>query len=167
MNNKNIYYLNPSDVSIHPDAGIISEMISSEMDHLTESIKKYGQVESAKMLCGQLLDGRARKQACERLGLKLKVEDLPANTNPLTYIFTHNLVRRQVSFSQRAGIAVKFLDMMPEASLDDKVARVSKGCNVSKKYIYDCIEIRNASERAFQGICNASLTIEKARQQAI
>jgi hypothetical protein len=60
---------------------------------------------------GQLIDGRNRYKACRELGIAFETEDLPDDTDPLAYVLSKNLHRRQLTESQLAALTVDIANM--------------------------------------------------------
>lgn len=108
----------------HPYAQIFPMMSEEELDELAADIERNGQLNPVQLYDGQILDGRNRYQAMERLNHRLLVEGkqpmpltygvflteiTPANdARALAFVKSHNLSRRNLTTSQRAAIALEF-----------------------------------------------------------
>lgn len=87
-------------LEIHDAAYIMPDMQADEYDDLRDSIRDGGQQESIKLLGGKVLDGRHRLKAAYELGIDPKTEDLPADTDPVSYVENANFHRRHLSKKQ-------------------------------------------------------------------
>jgi hypothetical protein len=93
--------------SVHPAALVFPEMSPADLDGLVEDIKQNGLVH--RIVCtsdGVVLDGRNRLKACEIAGIDPQFE-VYAGSNPVGFIISANLRRRQLNESQRALIATR------------------------------------------------------------
>lgn len=114
---------------IHPAANFLPPMSEQELAALTADIQANGQRIPVALLNGQVLDGRHRISAANRLGREVRVAELPPTTDPLQYVLSTNVARRSLSMSQRAMAAVRL--MANGASAADAAARVG----VSTAYV--------------------------------
>lgn len=90
---------------IHPAALEWPPLPEADLAALTESIVTLGQLDTIKMLDGEIVDGVHRATACERAGIKPRTENLPAGTDPWEYSATVNGRRRHVETpGQRTAI---------------------------------------------------------------
>jgi hypothetical protein len=76
-----------------------------------EDIRKNGQKETIKTFRGDILDGRNRHRACTELDIEPRLESLPDDTDPVSYVLSLNLERRHLNESQRAMVAAKLCNM--------------------------------------------------------
>lgn len=95
--------------AIHEIAQVLPCMSVAEFDALVADIKAHGQRETIKIYEGKVLDGRNRYLACLRAGVEPRVEQwVPkGDENPVDYVISLNLSRRNLSESQRAMVAAK------------------------------------------------------------
>jgi len=92
----------------HPLADCFPLIEGAAFDLFVADIKSNGLKEAVVVLDGQILDGRNRARACERLGIDLiNVQYDPANGDPLAYVISKNLHRRHLNESQRAMVAAR------------------------------------------------------------
>jgi hypothetical protein len=93
--------------SVHPAALVFPEMSPADLDELVEDIKQNGLVHRVVYTSdGVVLDGRNRLKACEIAGIDPQFE-VYAGSNPVGFIISANLRRRQLNESQRALIATR------------------------------------------------------------
>lgn len=95
---------------LHPLATLFPAIEGADFDAFVDDIAEHGQREPIVTLDDQVLDGRNRQAACERLGL---VPDYVAydGDDPLAFVFSRNLTRRHLSESQRAMVAASLVSM--------------------------------------------------------
>ena len=93
--------------SVHPAALVFPEMSPADLDGLVEDIKQNGLAHPiVRTSEGVVLDGRNRLKACEIAGIDPQFE-VYAGSNPVGFIISANLRRRQLNESQRALIATR------------------------------------------------------------
>jgi hypothetical protein len=92
----------------HPFADAFPMMSDQEHAELVADIKANGQREAITRYHGKLLDGRNRHEACRELGIKANYNDFGGDDDDaLAFVISKNLVRRQLTASQRAMVADK------------------------------------------------------------
>jgi ParB-like chromosome segregation protein Spo0J len=82
-------------------------MSNLEFEALKEDIKTHGQLEPILYWKEMLVDGRNRLKACEELGIEAREVELTDETDPVDYVISHNLHRRNMSETQRAIVGAK------------------------------------------------------------
>jgi hypothetical protein len=93
--------------SVHPAALVFPEMSPADLDGLVEDIKQNGLAHPiVRTSDGVVLDGRNRLKACEIAGIDPQFE-VYEGSNPVGFIISSNLKRRQLNESQRALIATR------------------------------------------------------------
>jgi len=92
--------------SIHPAADIFPLIEGPEFDSFCEDIRTHGLMEPVVIdaASGQLIDGRNRVRACNRLGIEV-AETRYHGSDVMQHVISHNLHRRHLTDSQRAMIA--------------------------------------------------------------
>jgi len=92
---------------VHPAAELFPLMEGAEFDALVKDIGENGQMDPIVVdAAGQLLDGRNRARACERLGIE-PTQKVHHGNDVVRYVVSHNLYRRHLTDSQRSMIAAK------------------------------------------------------------
>jgi ParB-like chromosome segregation protein Spo0J len=89
---------------VHPAVDIFLMMPDDELAELGEDIKANGLREPIKLRGDELLDGRNRLEAAERVGYKLTAADidhLPA-VDPVAFVISANAHRRHLTKQQKA-----------------------------------------------------------------
>lgn len=95
---------------IHPAAALFPMISGQAFEELVNDIKLFGQMEPIILdKSGQLIDGRNRARACDRLGIlpRTKVYD---GDDVLQFVVSHNLHRRHLTDSQRVMIAARMAE---------------------------------------------------------
>ena len=126
------------DIQIHPAADLFPMMSDPELNHLAEDIEVNGLCAGVVWLSTPegpvLLDGRNRLAAISRIAdedrraaLQQEVQRsgkiLPAETDPLAYVFAANCRRRQLTAADRRKLICKLLKAYPDLS-DRAIARL-------------------------------------------
>jgi ParB-like nuclease domain len=98
---------------VHPAALAFPEMSPAALHELAEDIRQNGQAHPIMRTAdGIILDGRNRLKACEIAGVEPQFE-VYAGSNPVGFIVSSNLKRRQLNESQRALIATQLATLAP------------------------------------------------------
>ena len=97
-------------LAFHPLANVFPLLEGEEFDALVADIAASGLCEAVWLYEGQILDGRNRYRACQRLGRDCATRDYPGN-DPLGFVLSMNLQRRHLDESQRAMIAARLATM--------------------------------------------------------
>ncbi len=96
-----------NEYEFHEAANIFPLMNSEEFNHLKADIEERGQREYAVLFEGKIIDGRNRYRACKALGIECEFSELEECDDPVAYVISANLHRRQLKTSQRAMCAAK------------------------------------------------------------
>jgi hypothetical protein len=94
----------------HPAAEAFPLMASVEFARLKEDIAKNRLLEPRVVCDGLLLDGRHRYRACLELGMEPEISEY-SGPDPLGFVISKNLHRRQLNPSQRALVAAQVADL--------------------------------------------------------
>ncbi|MFH0824413.1 MAG: ParB/RepB/Spo0J family partition protein [Pseudomonadota bacterium] len=150
---------------IHPAAQAIPAMLPDEYIALKADIEARGLLVPIETHNGQLLDGRHRFQACKELGIEPDVVEVTLNgTSPAEYVWSVNGIRRHLTPSQRAAVAVELLPEFKKAakerqvrkpkSVPEKIPEQDKGeardqaaalVGVNPRYVSDAEKIKRES----------------------
>lgn len=92
------------------EAANIFPLDEESLDSLAEDIRNSGQQVAIETMEGKILDGRRRWLACERAGVEPQFREVkPAD--PIGYVVSLNLHRRQLTIGQKAMCAAKVKDL--------------------------------------------------------
>lgn len=93
--------------TFHQVSEIFPLMESHEFDRLCRDVAENGLRESIKVFQGEIIDGRNRYLACEKLGIEPHFEEWHGRGSLIGYVVSLNLHRRHLTDSQRAMVAAK------------------------------------------------------------
>jgi hypothetical protein len=94
----------PIRMDAHPYADLFPVMTFKDLEALSEDIKRNGQHDAITTFEGKILDGRHRFQACQMADVAPRFEEFTGD-DPVAFVISKNLHRRQLKASQRAAIA--------------------------------------------------------------
>lgn len=165
-------------ISVHPAADLFPMLSDTELADLAKDIKEHGLVHPVVMFKGVLLDGRNRLAACKIADVEPSFIEYDGD-DPVTFVISVNIMRRQLDPSQRAGVAVQLEPMLAiEAKIrqgqrTDIVANLRQ-CNhgkasdqaatmvgVSGRMVQYAKAIKNADPEAFNQIMAGEVTVNK------
>jgi len=95
---------------LHPACAVFPPMPDEDMKKLAEDIRQNGLIEPITMLGGLLLDGRCRWDACKIVGVEPSVTEYSGD-DPISFLLSKNLHRRQLSTSQKAMVAARLANL--------------------------------------------------------
>lgn len=102
-------------LTIHPVAAMFPLLQGKDFDDLCESIRKNGLIHSGVRCGNELLDGRNRQAACNKVGVPFRcVEFSDPRLTPAEWILATNLARRHLSEDQRLAIARKAMGFIED-----------------------------------------------------
>lgn len=132
------------DYPFHPLANTLPLLEGAEFDELVASIRTHGQRDAITLYDGHILDGRNRYLACKAAGIKplyevLDPEDgLPPTEEMLAaYVYDRNVLRRQLTESQRAVAVAKLLRYGNLARNEDTYNSLAAKADVSRRTMID------------------------------
>ncbi|MCL6559919.1 MAG: ParB N-terminal domain-containing protein [Firmicutes bacterium] len=181
-------------MEFHPYTDLFPAMTEQEFEGLKEDIKANGLLEPIVVFEGKILDGRHRYMACVQLGLQPRFLPLPNDVDPLDYVVAVNLHRRHLTSSQRAAIAVQFLDferieakkrqgtrtdLMSKANFSAKIpesefsesewgeAREKAAAKVkaSPRYVQEAANLKKQNPEMFEAVKRGEKTITQAKRE--
>lgn len=159
------------------------DLPEDELDELAESILRDGQQEPAVIHAGQLLDGKNRMAACERAGKPLRVTPLEPGVDPVQFVLQRNLLRRNLSVSQRAAIGVQIKEWcateakkrMKAGKAADPSANLREGGKASEqsakmvktspRTIEAAAKVKDESPALFEQVAAGAITVNAALEQ--
>lgn len=105
------------DLKVHPAAEVFPMLGDDELRDLAEDIKANGLIHPIVLdKDGVLIDGRNRLAACNLAGVEPEFETLNGH-DPVAFILSSNIQRRQMSKGQQAAAAVLVWDVTRNMSL--------------------------------------------------
>jgi hypothetical protein len=105
----------------HPAADLFPRMTDVELIELAKDIKEHGQLDPIIVLDGKILDGRNREAACRMAGVCPEYKEATADAakDPLAYVLSRNLHRRQLARARRRRVIAAVLRQRPQQSNRD------------------------------------------------
>lgn len=104
--------MNKQEYEFHPYAEVFPMMTATEFRELLADMQgEHGQREPITLLDGKILDGRNRYKACRHLGIEPKVREFNGNGDPIDFIVSMNLRRRNLTESQKGLVAAKIANL--------------------------------------------------------
>lgn len=91
-------------IPFHPLANLFPMMEGEEWEKFKKDIEDNGVLDSIMWHEAKIIDGRNRYKAATELGIECCHADLPEGTDPLAYVLSKNLHRRQLTVGQRSMI---------------------------------------------------------------
>ena len=95
-----------AEISVHPAADLFPMLSDTELADLAKDIKEHGLVHPVVMFKGVLLDGRNRLAACKIAEVEPTFTEYDGD-DPIGFVISVNILRRQLDASQRAGVGVE------------------------------------------------------------
>ena len=144
-------------IKVHSAADLFPMMSDAELDALAEDIKKNGLTHrlifwsqpGGKL---QLLDGRNRLEALERIGIQFDVDEhaayfFPKDTvDPYAYVVSANIVRRHLTAEDKRDLIAKLLKASPKKS-DRSIAKTVEVDNKTVAAVRSREEIPHVDKR--------------------
>src|SRR5690242_16836956 len=91
----------------HPYAAVVPMLGQVELNALAADIQSNGLKQPIVLLDGKILDGRNRYKACLMVNVEPAFRDYNGEGDPIDYIVSMNLCRRQLTASQKALAVAK------------------------------------------------------------
>ena len=104
---ENDVFVVQDELEIHPVALIMPQMNDEEFRMFKEDISGNGLIEPVVLFQGKVLDGRNRYNACRELGIEVFARTWEGGMDPVEYVVSKNIHRRQLTPAQRATAAAK------------------------------------------------------------
>ena len=167
-------------IPTHPAANLFPLLDGDDYQQLKDDIEKHGLLEPIWLCEGQILDGRNRFRVCEELGIEPEFRSYEGDS-PIEYVWSLNGVRRHLSKSQRAAIAVEmvpYLEAEAEARMkagkaDPSVeshkgrstAIAGKRVGVGETLVTRAKRVKDADPKLFEKVKAGEVQVEPALRQ--
>ena len=173
--------------TIHEIANIFPYMLGDDFEGLVEDIRVNGLRVPITLYEDKILDGRSRAKACQRLGIEPATVDYDGD-DPVGYVVSLNLKRRQLTESQRGMVAARIAQLgegrpwskitPPIGAVTPSVGQAAKALNIGSMTVTRAKRVlRSGNERLVKAVdegkasVNAASKIaalpEPARKQAV
>jgi hypothetical protein len=116
--------MSEKEYEFHPYASVVPMLGQVELNALAADIQGNGLRVPIVLLDGKILDGRNRYKACQIVGVKPEFRDFNGDGDPIDFIVSMNLVRRQLTASQK-GMAVAKIAELPRGNPALKKSKTS------------------------------------------
>jgi ParB-like chromosome segregation protein Spo0J len=180
---------------IHPFAALLPTLPDDELQKLAEDIKNNGQRFSIVRWEGQIIEGRNRLKACEIIGVEPMFRDIGKDTletdlDVAKSIISSNLIRRHLSASERAVLAVELIEMAkpkgtpmvpgepipdpadaaapaPVPAKPDKasVKSAAELTGTSPSYVYRAAQVKDQDPKKFEEVKKGTKSIAVAKRE--
>lgn len=150
----------------HRFAEIFPRMGDDALYDLARDIKKNGLREKIVMFEAKILDGRCRERACQLAEVKPRYKEYDGS-DPLAYVVSKNLHRRQLNDSQRAMVAARLADLKvgdnQHTTEGVPVGAASKLLNVKERSTARAKEVlRGGVPEVADAVASGKMAISKA-----
>ena len=105
----------------------------TELRELAEDIRQKGLVHPIVMHQGQVLDGRNRLAACELAGVEPRFVEWTGTGSPVEWVIATNLIRRHLTASQRAVVALDLLPLLEQEARERQRQSQGRGKKGAKE----------------------------------
>ena len=108
-------------------------MTDEELQELADDISIKGQLDDITLYQGKILDGRNRYLACPMAGVEPRFSEWDGKGSPLEWVISVNMVRRHLTSSQKAVIALDLLPLLEKEAKHRQRRSEGRGKKVAKK----------------------------------
>ena len=133
--------------AFHPVCLLFPQMTHEELQDLAEDIKVKGLLHDILLHEGKILDGRNRYLACGMAGVEPRFKEWKGEGSPLQWAISENMVRRHLTSSQRAVLALELLPLLEEEAHQRKRLSPGRGKNTRKNFRMFSTENGNGEAR--------------------
>lgn len=119
-------------LKFHAICLLFPELPEEDLRALADDIKEKGLFNPIVLYQGKILDGRNRYKACKLAGVEPRFVEWKGGS-PLEWVVSENLVRRHLTSSQRAVLALDLLPLLEEESKKRQRLSGGRGEKVAKK----------------------------------
>jgi hypothetical protein len=152
---------------VHPAAAVFPMMSKPELDDLAADIKANGLLHPIILDAdGTLIDGRNRLEACRRAKVEPRFEQLNGH-DPLAFIVSANLTRRQMTNAQRAMALAMIYPESPRGRGNvDPARKETESGSFSYSLLKEARVILRFSEELAQDVLHRGKTFDAALAEA-
>lgn len=155
-----------TELPVHPAAAVFPMLSDDELRELAEDIKQNGQIHPIMLdTSGAIVDGRNRRAACTLAGIEPWYAQLPDGADPVAFILSANVRRRQMTKGQTA-MAIAMMIETQEGKRDGQTTRLTLESNVSRPHIAQALTIRRYAADLAAGVLAGTEAFEKAYEVA-
>jgi hypothetical protein len=165
----------------HPAAELFPLLTGKEFDSFKADIAQHGVREAIWLCDGKILDGRNRYRACTELNIDPHFVEYTGDS-PTAFVWSLNGIRRHLTKSQRAAIAVEMLphleteakerqgertDIMPISAEGSGVSVEIAGdqVGIGKTMVQKAKQVKKSDEALFEKVKSGEVQLEDAHRQ--
>ena len=130
---------------LHPACKLFPKLGKAELQELADDIKANGLQNPIVLFEGKILDGRNRDAACKIAGVRPRFEKWKSKGSPVEWVISQNLMRRHLTASQRAVVALDLLPLLEKEAKQRQ--RLSNSYRKNGRLAQKCAD-RNGTGRA-------------------
>jgi hypothetical protein len=162
----------------HPLSQVFPLIEGPEFEALVEDIRTNGQQDPILVIGDQIVDGRNRYRACQRLSIEPRVITWDGKGDLAQIVSSRNIHRRHLSASQKATIAVPLMEFFqkdamgrmragrPAKSSDGPRGRsielAGRALGISGRYVQMAAKLKKRSHSMFQEVFAGRLHLTTA-----
>lgn len=145
-----------TDLQPHEYAQLFPMMTKEEMAALVQDMRDngYDQTAPITLFKDKILDGRNRYQAAQVAGVTPLYTTYSGN-DPLGFVLSHNLHRRHLNETQRAGVAAKIANMTGGERTDIEHSTNSDKVKVSRQQAADMMNVGKSTVATYRAVAAA------------
>lgn len=119
-------------MKLHPACKLFPKLSNDDLRELADDIKANDLQNPIVLLDGKILDGRNRYAACKIAKVEPRFVEWEGTGSPVEWVISQNLMRRHLSASQRAVIALDILPMLEKEAKERQRLSAGRGRKVAK-----------------------------------
>jgi ParB-like chromosome segregation protein Spo0J len=117
------------------------------LDALAADIRERGQAKDIELYEGKVLDGRRRLRACNLAGVAPRFRDVTAEVaEPVAYVLSLNLHRRQLTPSQKAIVAARVREMYDRAAKERQKSHAGTAPGKRKTLVENVPQVKEGTK---------------------
>src|SRR5262245_17816598 len=120
--------------AFHPACLAFPMLPDAELQELADDIKLRGLLNPVVLHQGQVLDGRNRLAACELAGVAPRFTEWSGGGSPVEWVLATNLIRRHLTASQRAVVALDLLPLLESEAKERQRRSRGRGKKVANSF---------------------------------
>ena len=136
--------------SLHPACKLFPLLGENELQELADDIKENGLQNAIVLHNGKVLDGQNRLAACKLSGTEPRFVEWKGSGSPLHWAVSQNIMRRHLTASQRAVVALDLLPMMEKEAKQRQKRSKGRGKKVAQEFATNNGKASEAAGRIVQ-----------------
>ena len=120
--------------TLHPACKLFPLLGENELQELADDIKENGLQNAIVLHDGKVLDGQNRLAACKLAGVEPRFVEWKGAGSPLNWAVSQNIMRRHLTASQRAVVALDLLPMLEKEAKERQKRSTGRGRKVAQDF---------------------------------